>query len=187
MKHSAVREAIIATASDLFYRNGYNSTGINEVIREAGVAKATLYSHFRSKDDLCLAYLQSRHADFQKDIDVFCRKAKAGKAQLIALFDFLNAFFKTENFSGCWAMKTVSEITTEDERIRGEIQSQKKDLLDFISTLLRENFPDKSKTDNLRISRQIYLLYEGAVAESFLHQDNWPIESAKEVCDRLLS
>jgi len=186
MKHSAVRDTIIATASDLFYRKGYKSSGINEVIREAGIAKATLYNHFRSKGDLCLAYLQSRHASFQKDIDVFCRKEKAGKAQLLALFDFLNEFFKTENFSGCWAMKTISEITTEDERIRGEIQSQKKDLLNFISALLRENYSDKSDTDNLRLSRQLYLLYEGAVAESHLHQDNWPIEAAKEVCDQLL-
>ena len=49
MKHAEVRNRIIETASDLFYRNGYNSTGINQIIAEAGIAKATLYNHFKSE------------------------------------------------------------------------------------------------------------------------------------------
>ena len=51
-------ERILAVASELFYRQGYRATGINEVIARSGVAKATFYNHFPSKEDLCLAYLQ---------------------------------------------------------------------------------------------------------------------------------
>jgi len=58
MKHGLVKEHIIKTAADLFYTNGYNSTGINEIIKEAGIAKATLYNHFKSKGDVCIAYLK---------------------------------------------------------------------------------------------------------------------------------
>ena len=56
VRKSDIRENIVKTASELFYRNGYNSTGINEIIRESGIAKATLYNHFKSKEDLCLSY-----------------------------------------------------------------------------------------------------------------------------------
>jgi len=51
-------ERILDVASDLFYRQGYRATGINEVIKESGVAKATFYNHFPTKDDLCYAYLE---------------------------------------------------------------------------------------------------------------------------------
>ena len=57
MKHSEVKNRIIETASSLFYKNGYNATGINEIISETGIAKATLYNHFKSKEDICLAQI----------------------------------------------------------------------------------------------------------------------------------
>ena len=52
-----VKDRLLETASVLFYQNGYNNTGINEVIEKANVAKASLYSHFKSKDSICIAYL----------------------------------------------------------------------------------------------------------------------------------
>lgn len=54
------RERILDTAFDLFYRQGYFQTGINQIIEEAGVAKATFYNNFRSKEELCTEYLRER-------------------------------------------------------------------------------------------------------------------------------
>ena len=56
------RERLLAAASDLFYEEGVHSVGIDRVIERAGVAKATLYSAFGSKDELIRAYLAARHA-----------------------------------------------------------------------------------------------------------------------------
>ena len=61
MKHSEVKNHIVETASNLFYANGYNLTGINQIISEAGIAKATLYNHFKSKEDICVSYLQYKY------------------------------------------------------------------------------------------------------------------------------
>ena len=55
----------MSVAADLFYKQGYRATGVNEVIEKSGVAKATFYSHFPSKDDLALAYLRQL-----KDIEI---------------------------------------------------------------------------------------------------------------------
>jgi len=186
MGQSAVRSTIIATASRLFYQNGYNNTGINEIIREAGIAKATLYSHFRSKDDLCLAYLQDKNEHFLQGLSEYCQNLPVGKAQLEGIFDFLRAFFETEDFSGCWAMKTVSEITTDDERIRQEVQHQKAGFLNYIEQSIDKNLPDLGREKGARLARRLYLLYEGAVSESFLQQQDWPITEAKAICTQLL-
>ena len=86
---SKVKQRIIETASDLFYQQGYNLTGINEVIKEAGVAKATLYHHFASKEELCLAYLEYRHLAFIKNLQEYLAKIPT-RRRLLGVFDFLH-------------------------------------------------------------------------------------------------
>lgn len=183
MKHALVKDTIIHTASDLFYRNGYNLTGINEIIKEAGIAKATLYNHFSSKEEICLAYLKYKNSTFLKEIETFAMKAPKGKDQLLALFDFLTLFFNGKEFNGCWCIRTVAEIPLENEIIRAEIQRQKNDFIAVIDQLVKSNIPNYN---NERIAQQIYVLYEGAVAESHLHQEEWPILAAREICNKLL-
>ncbi len=181
MKTSSVRQYIVQTAADLFYQNGYNATGINQIIAESGIAKATLYNHFRSKEDICLAYLRYKNAAFTTDIQAFCSARPTGRAQILALFDFLLEFFEDRDFNGCWCIKTIAEIPKDNQRIRAEIQQQKKGLIQFINPLLGAN----QQPENL--ARSIYLLYESAVSESHLHQSNWCIQEAKNLCARILS
>ena len=186
MKHSEVRNPIIKTASSLFYKNGYNSTGINEIISEAGIAKATLYNHFKSKEDICLAYLRFKDESFLTDIEAFTSSKPKGKSQVLALFGFLELFFQTKDFNGCWCVKTVSEIQSSNEVIRDEIQKQKNALIQFISKLVANNL-EKIKSEEINsLSRKIYLMYESAVSESHLHQTDWPIKEAKNLCSKII-
>ena len=187
MPKLSVKQHIIETASRLFYDNGYNLTGINEIIREAEVAKATLYNHFKSKDDICLAYLKHKNEVFLKEIKTFCSQAKSGKKQILSLFDFLDLFFQNKGFNGCWCINTVSEIPKENTKIRNEIKSQKKDFIEFIKILINNNFPNKSENEIQYLVQQVYLLYESALSESHLHQDSWPIRVGKDLCSKILN
>lgn len=187
MKHSEVRNKIIATASNLFYKNGYNSTGINEIIAESGIAKATLYNHFKSKDDLCLAYLNSRHSAFMSEIEAFTKSKAKGLPQLLALFDYLQLFFKNEDFNGCWSIKTVAEIPRDNERVRNELQGHKKEFLELIVSLVAKNLEHNNQEEITTTAKHIYLLYESAVVESHLHQNDWPIREAKQICSQIIS
>ena len=126
MKHSEIKNRIIETASSLFYKNGYNITGINEIVSEAGIAKSTLYAHFRSKEDICIAFLRFKDTNFNIEIEEFTTSKPKGKSQILAIFSFLELFYHTEDFNGCWSIKTVSEIAGNNEKIRSEIQEQKK-------------------------------------------------------------
>ena len=186
VKHSEIRHRIIETASALFYKNGYNSTGINEIISEAGIAKATLYSHFKSKEDICIAYLRYKQTTFLKDIKAFTFSKEKGHQQVLALFDFLQLFFKDRDFNGCWCIKTVAEIPKDNENIRTEIQTQKNDLINLIKELVGNNL-DISKDELDSLSRKIYLLYEAGVSESHLHQQDWPISEMRSVCQQLIN
>lgn len=186
MKHSEIRQTIIETASNLFYEQGYNSTGINEIIATAGIAKATLYNHFRSKEEICLAYLQYMNDSFLAGIRKFYLTKSTGQAQIISLFDFLLRFFQESDFNGCWCIKTISEIPKDNQLIRNEIQQQKKHFIGVINNLVQNTFLNKSVEEIDLLSRQIYLLYESAVSESHLHQENWPIVAAKKLCLQLL-
>jgi AcrR family transcriptional regulator len=186
MKHSPVRENIIQTASYLFYQNGYSLTGINEIIKEAGIARATLYNHFKSKEDICIAYLKYKNTNFINDIKEFTLKAPKGKEQVLSLFKFLELFFRSRGFNGCWAINTISEIPKENEKIRAEIQHQKSQFKTLIENLVERNFPHQSEDKNKLLAGHIYLLYEAALSESHLHQEVWPIELAIELCEKIV-
>ena len=187
MKTSKARTKIIETAADLFYRNGYNRTGINEIIKEAGVARATLYSHFASKDDICVAYLQYMNRSLINDIEARVAPLPEGKKRVLGLFDFLWDFFRSEDFNGCWCIKTVAEVPEDNTSIMNEIHSQKDALRAYIERLVKDNIPGLTPFELQQTSNQLYLLYEGALAESYLHNDNWPIESARRLGQKLLT
>jgi len=187
VKHSEIKDRIIETASSLFYKNGYNSTGINEIISESGIAKATLYSHFRSKDDICLAYLQFKNTTFLEEIEAYTTSKKHGNTQVLALFDFLYQFFQHQDFNGCWCIKTAAEIPFDDQKIGNEIRKLKNDFISLIEKLIIHNLKitKKKKIDSL--ARKIYLLYESAVSESHIHKEEWPIIEAKKLCSQIIS
>lgn len=187
MKHSLVKSTIVETASRLFYANGYNLTGINEIIKEAGIAKATLYSHFRSKEEICVAYLEHRHEAFMDAIESYCQNKKQGKARVLGIFDFLKAFFDGEEFNGCWCLNTISELPKDNEIVRTVIQKHKRDFLEWVDVIVKDSVSDALTSQNTTLAKQIYLLYEGAVSESHLQRKSWPINSAKQMCEILIN
>ncbi len=186
MKRSETRSLIINTASDLFYRQGYNLTGINEIIAKAGIAKATLYSHFKSKEDLCIAYLKARDEELLISIDEFCQERATGEEQLLGVLHYLIPFFQSGHFNGCWCIRTVAEIPLDNQRIRQTIRENKKAFQAYIHQLVQKNKPDLAEEEQSRLSKRIYLLYESAVAESHLQGAAWPIHEAIDMLNSFL-
>ena len=171
------RDTIIATASELFYNKGYNLTGINEIIDKAGIAKATLYNHFKSKEDLCVDYLDTRDKELMDSIVAFCNSKPKGDSRLLAVLEFLLPFFNQENFNGCWCIRTLAEIPRENKVIKAKIKSNKQRLQKFILNLVKENKPEISMEKQVMLTKYIYLLYEGAITESHLQESDWPIQA----------
>jgi len=187
MKPSSIHQTIVETASTLFYNQGYNSTGVNEIIEKAGIAKATLYSHFKSKEDICVSYIRYKNSEFLEEIRIYSHSKKKGANQILSLFDFLDSFFDQKDFNGCWCINTVSEIPKDNVKIRKEIISQKETFINFINELISENIVLKTKSEGRTLAKHVYLLYESAVSESHLHQDKWPIKEAKKLASQIIN
>ena len=179
-----VRDRLIATASRLFYEQGYNATGINQILKESGVAKASMYDHFRSKEEICIAYLQQMDEQFVHNISTFIAQRPQGAGRVMAIFDFLEEFYNAENFRGCWCLNTIAEIPQDDERIKGEIRNQKETLRQMIHEVVGENLENDHNTN---LGDQLYLIYEGALVESYLHASQWPVDLVKQMAAKLIS
>jgi len=187
MPKQSTKDLIINTASELFYSKGYNLIGINEIIEKSGIAKATLYNHFKSKEDLCLAYLHKRDTELLENISEFCQSKSKGNKQLLAVLEFLLRFFEADNFNGCWCLRTMAEVPKDNIKIRAKIKANKSMFLNFIQNLVEENKASLTKLQKEKLSKKIYLLYEGSVAESHLQEDAWPILLNIEVLKTILN
>ncbi len=187
MQRPKLHEHIISTAGNLFYAQGYNATGINEIIDKCGIAKATLYSHFKSKEDLCIAYLEQRHQSFMQNLKEFVGRRKQGRNQLLASFDFLQDLYRSDNFYGCWGLRVLGELSPKQKKILGVLQRQKKELLLFLGGVVSENIANVSKAEVEKISSGLYLLFESAITESYLHKNDWPIYQSKSIAPSIFA
>ena len=106
------RDRILASAYALFSRKGVRAVGVDEVIARAQVAKATLYRHFSSKDDLVLAFLQEREQLWTKDWVEAETRRRGGTAeeQLLAIFDLFDEWFQRDDFEGCSFINVLLEM-----------------------------------------------------------------------------
>ena len=107
------RDRLVATAVDLFYRNGFGAVGVDQVIASAGVTKTTFYKHFESKDDLMVAAVQRRD-EWESEAWARAVRKLAGDddpaAQLLAMLDVMDLWFNDPEFHGCMFMNTAAEF-----------------------------------------------------------------------------
>jgi len=110
-----VRQRILDSAYDLFSRHGIRGVGIDEVIARAGVAKATLYRHFSSKDELALAFLEQREQLWTKGwVEAEARRrGSTAEEQLLAIFDLFDEWFARSDFEACSFINVLLELGTE--------------------------------------------------------------------------
>jgi AcrR family transcriptional regulator len=115
------RERILSSAYELFARHGVRGVGVDEVIKRAKVAKATLYRHFASKDDLVLAFLQQREQLWTKDwVEVEARRrGETPEERLLAIFDLFDEWFQREDFEGCSFINVLLEMNDRTSPIGG--------------------------------------------------------------------
>ena len=105
-------DRIMAVAYELFSTRGVRDVGVNELIERSGVAKATFYRHFPSKDALVLAFLEERDKRWTMDLILSeaQRRGSTPREQLLAIFDVFGDWFLREDFEGCSFAKVLLEM-----------------------------------------------------------------------------
>ncbi|WP_456437710.1 TetR/AcrR family transcriptional regulator [Psychroserpens sp.] len=184
MKKLGVKERIVITASDLFYNQGFNQTGINQIIAEAGVAKASMYQHFRSKEDIAVAYLISRHTMWMGKLNECVSVQNTPKGKIIGCFDYLIEWLNEVNFRGCGWQNIITDLPIDHDKIRSEAIFHKNDLRKWIHRLMK----DEGEYENAEeLGDEVLILIEGAIILSQIQKEEWPIKVAKKACIKLLN
>ncbi|RAM36930.1 TetR/AcrR family transcriptional regulator [Arthrobacter globiformis] len=112
LTQGGARDRLLDAAYELFLQRGIRDVGIAELISRAGVAKATFYAHFTSKDELALAYLERCHRDMTVEaiIAETGRRTENPTGRLLAIFDVLDGWFRQDDFQACAFISTMLEV-----------------------------------------------------------------------------
>ena len=185
-EETPARERLMEAASRLFLQRGYSRVGIEEIIRESQIAKATFYSHFASKESLVESWLESIHQHAERRHREMLEACRRPERQVESAFDFLEVYLKKHDFRGCPFSNSCAVTDLASQRIRRQISSHKDSVRQFFRILCRR-IVDTEKADET--GDRIFLLYSGAAAESQNLRDLWPVEVARraamESCESL--
>jgi AcrR family transcriptional regulator len=160
----------------LFYHQGYHATGVNQIIAEAGVAKATFYAHYPAKEMLGAAWLAQQHDAWASWLNERVTPVPDPRQRLAVLFDLLEAWLRNNNYRGCPFLNTNAEQPDPPTALRAIIQRHKIFLRDFVGGLVRAALPGRIEADRLALAG--YVLFCGAMVEAQAFRDPWPVRSA---------
>lgn len=179
------RERIIEAAGKLFHAEGIRAVSVDAVAEKAGLTKRTLYYHFRSKDDLIAAYLETRDQPNLALFQSWFAETEGNTADKVqGIFRNLAASARHPKWKGCGFLRTSVELIHlpgHPAILAG--RAHKKRVEDWLCVVLEEiRAPDEAR----RLARQIVLLLDGAFAVVLLHRDTSYMDSAGEAAAQLV-
>ncbi|HVU55765.1 MAG TPA: TetR/AcrR family transcriptional regulator [Puia sp.] len=184
--NSKVRARVMDTVTRLFYEQGFQATGINQIIEESEVAKASLYEHFPSKEAILQAYLEDATAQWRSEFEEFCKGKAAGEKTILALFDYRKILAVRRGFKGCTFIRVVYEMPNLDEAALAIVLRHK----EYVRNMLKENIaalPGKrSPREMEELVEMLVSLYEGCGVQSSLERNARAMDNAKKIVQKLL-
>ena len=179
MPPSNPRNRVLATADRLFHQQGFCATGVNQLIAEAGVAKATFYSHFQSKDELAVAYLEGRAQRWLAALDDAATRGTAAD-RVAAVFDFALRYASEGGVRGCSFVNLAAEFPDPTSPARQSVARFKGEVRARVRSLVAGS-PAQGRGD------AVFLLLEGALSTSLALDSVWPVEAARDAALALLA
>jgi AcrR family transcriptional regulator len=178
----SARERLLAAANELFYDEGVHAVGIDRVIERAGVAKASLYSTFGSKEELVVAYLERRAAARERRILERVRRQRDPRARIVSVFEILCELVQEPKFRGCAFVNASAEEPRESKVSQVSAKSRA-----WARSLLVELAREAGATNAEQLGRRLALLYDGAVVSASMDRDSEAAKEALAVAELLLT
>ncbi len=167
MSSSPMRERLVDAATELFYAHGLRAVSVDKVIDLAGTTKVTFYRHFKSKDDLVVAYLERRAA---LERDGICAAVKQGDgdvdATLRAIAEAIGTIACTPGFRGCPFINAAAEYPDADSPIRKAVEAHRR----WNRTALEQLVAPLGVTNAAEVADDLMLIRDGAMVAGYLDQ-----------------
>ncbi|WP_432452332.1 MULTISPECIES: TetR/AcrR family transcriptional regulator [unclassified Agarivorans] len=186
---SSKRDQLIDTAQRLFYQHGFRATGIDAVLAESGVAKKTLYNHFKSKEELIIATLTRRDQQFMDLLQAEVKRLTSKQdfapqlAPIMAFFDGLNHWINSDSFFGCMFINASAEYPRHNDPVHITCATHKEQVINFIEDLLS----DLQLNHSAAIARQLSILVDGAIVGAHTTGDYHSPLDAKAIAQVILT
>ncbi|HEY3608781.1 MAG TPA: TetR/AcrR family transcriptional regulator [Pseudonocardiaceae bacterium] len=181
-RSAAARARLLAAADELFYAEGVQSVGIERVIEHAGVAKATLYSAFGSKDGLVRAYLRARHAaTADRMARELVTRYRTPKERLVGAFEVQGLSFTEPGFRGCAFVSAAA-----DAPAGGTVEQTTADYRTWLHDLFFDLAQQAHATDPKSLVQQLVLLYDGAGISAWMDHDPSARTAARTIAAALV-
>jgi len=182
-RSSAARQRILDTAFGLFYAHGIRGVGVDRIIAESGVAKATLYKHFPAKDDLVVAYLDTVDGIWTQQLhDAADAAGPAPADQLVGMFDALGSACRRDGYRGCAFINAAAENEA-GTRVHDRTLAHKNAVRDWVRSLAE----DAGAADPDLLARSLTLLLDGGLASGSVDGLPDAPAAAKEAAQALVT
>jgi len=179
---ATARERLLAAADELFYENGINTVGIDWIIERAGVAKASLYDCFGSKDELIRAYLEARNIARQTRVNEWISRYDAPQEKILGVFELLGELSSRPGYKGCAFVRARADGSASD-KVKAASDQPRAFMLGLFASLARE----AGAATPEKLAQQLLLLYDGASVAAHLDRNHNAASLAREVAAQLLA
>jgi AcrR family transcriptional regulator len=171
----SARERLLEAAAELFYDEGVNSVGVDKIVERAGVAKASLYKIFGSKDELVRAYLLQRHdGTRERMIRELDARYTTPRQRLVGVFEIQGLSFAEPGFRGCAFVSANAETQS-----GSAIEQATNDYRRWLHELFEQLAVEAGASDPASLADQLVLLYDGAGISAWMdHAPQTAITSA---------
>lgn len=178
-----LRQRVLDTAAELFYRDGVRAVGVDRIAAESGVAKMTLYYHFHSKDELVAAWLRRRDEEWMSWLEAAVRRRRGNR--LLAVFAALREWFETPTFRGCAFVNVYGELGGSNPAAAEIVASHKRTLTEYLADLARQE--GAPEPDAHALARELLLLVDGAIVTASIQGDARPADDARDAAAKLIA
>lgn len=183
------RDRILQAAEDLFYRQGYQATVVNQIIEEAGVSKPTFYAHFPSKEELCAVYLREmRKRDMEMYRDLIRQEADPVKRFMTPIMG-VREHMVTSSYRGCGYFNMLVEVVDRKNPIVREVEfftESFREMLRDVTAQLVASGPAYARLNVNEVADDYYVIIGGAIMVSQEYHAEWPLDSAVRQVARLV-
>ncbi|WP_225731983.1 MULTISPECIES: TetR/AcrR family transcriptional regulator [unclassified Nocardia] len=178
------RQRLLDTAEELFYVEGVRAVGLERLLQESGVGRASFYRHFASKDDLVVAVLTERDQRWL----AWLREAVADKTsdpvdRPLAVFDALAERFARDDFRGCAFINTMIEVADRDCAAHQVADRHKQHVAEYLAELLTA----AGQPDASTLAKEFALLVDGAIVTALREGTPEAAARARAIAERLLA
>jgi AcrR family transcriptional regulator len=178
----APAERLLETATTLFGLHGIRAVGIDRLLEEAKVARASMYQAFGSKDGLVVAYLARQHANDQAAYQSAVEHHEAPIDRVLAAFDLAESGARRLRYRGCLYLNAATEFPDHAHPVTAAALEHRQWLHDQWLACLRH----AGAADPAALANQVQLLYDGALAGSKASRSCEPIRLARQMAEQMI-